>query len=362
MNDQFPPPSLSNLGYTPTLAAELAELGAAATPGRILRIDGHRALVLSQEGEQEATLPGRLRADPESAPTVGDWVALSPVAATDRPVILARLSRRTRLARGASGTATRIQVIAANVDRVFIVMGLDGDFNPRRAERYLTICGDAGVEAVLLLTKAGGCDDVGGRLAACRAIAPPELVLGVHAIDVIDGINPDVPADYTGPGITVALLGSSGAGKSTLLNHLLGRERMATAAVRSGDDRGRHTTTHRELVLLPSGGVLIDNPGMRELSLWLVGEGLERAFTDVESVARGCRFSDCSHNGEPGCAVQRAIDEGELDGDRATSYTRLRDEAEANARRRDERSRRADERSQSKLYRRFQKERRRRKG
>jgi len=362
LNDQFPHPSLSNLGYTPALATELLELGTAAIPGRILRIDGHRALVLCDEGELEATLPGRLRADPESTPTVGDWVALSPVAAADKPVILARLCRRTRLARSAAGTATRIQVIAANVDRVFIVMGLDGDFNPRRAERYLTICGDTGVEAVLLLTKAGGCDDVDARIAACQAIAPPELVLGVHAIDVIDGINPDVPARYTGPGITIALLGSSGAGKSTLLNHLLGRERMVTAEVRSGDDRGRHTTTHRELVLLPSGGVLIDNPGMRELALWLVGEGLERAFTDVESVARGCRFSDCSHCGEPGCAVQRAIDEGELDRERATSYARLRDEADANRRRRDKGRRRADERNQSKLYRRIQKERRRQKG
>ena len=362
MNNKDLPPSLLNLGYTPTLAAELAELPEPAIPGRVLRIDGHRALVLSEEGELEATLPGRLRADPESAPTVGDWVAVSPAATTDPPLVLARLARRTRLARGAAGTATRIQVIAANVDRVFIVMGLDGDFNPRRAERYLTICGDAGTQAVLILTKAGSCDDVDARIAACRAVAPPGLVLGVHAIDVIDGINADAPARYTGPGITVALLGSSGAGKSTLLNHMLGRERMATSAVRSGDDRGRHTTTHRELALLPSGGVLIDNPGMRELALWLVGEGLGRAFTDVESLARGCRFSDCSHDGEPGCAVQRAIEEGELDGERATSYARLRGEAEANARRRDERRRRADERSQSKLYRRIQKERRRRKG
>ncbi len=363
MNDHpSPSPLLSNLGYTPTLRAELERLDRTAIPGRILRLDGRRALVLSDRGEIEALLPGRLRTDPESTPAVGDWVALPSATAGERPAILGRLSRRTRLVRGAAGTSTQIQVIAANVDRVFIVMGLDGDFNPRRVERYLTLCGDAGVEAVLFLTKAGACDEVEARLAACRAVAPPELVLGVHAIDVIEGLNPGLPAEYAGPGITVALLGSSGAGKSTLVNHMLGRPRMVTAAVRRGDDRGRHTTTHRELVVLPSGGVLVDNPGMRELALWLVGDGIERAFTDVESLAAQCRFADCSHGGEPGCAVLRAIEEGELDGDRAASYARLRRESEANLRRRDERRRRADERSQAKLYRRIQRESRRRKG
>lgn len=355
------PLSLDALGFTAAEAAQLAALDPPARPARVARVDGPLAHVLDPTGEHLAAIPGRLRGDPERAPAVGDWVALRDTSQGEA-VVVDVLDRRTRIARAAAGARARVQVIAANVDRVFVVMGLDGDFNPRRLERYLTICGDAGADAVVLLTKAAACADVDAKIEACRRVAGAPFVLGIHAIDVIDGVAPEVPRTYIESGMTIALVGSSGAGKSTLVNHLLGGARMATAAVREGDDRGKHTTTHRELIVLPGGGLLIDNPGMRELALWLDGDGLRRAFADVDALAGGCRFRDCSHGHEPGCAVRQAVDDGLLDEARLTSFDRLQREVEATERRRDERRRRADDRQQGKLYRRIARERQRRRG
>jgi ribosome biogenesis GTPase len=213
--------------------------------------------------------------------------------------------------------------VAANFDVAFIVMGLDGDFNLHRLERYLALTHASGAAPVVLLTKAALAPALDEQVRQVEAIARS---VPVHAIDVIAGISTHAPGQYLGSGVTAALLGSSGVGKSTLLNHLFGRSLARTAPTRAGDDTGRHTTTSRELVQLPGGGCIIDTPGMRELGLWCDGEALRATFDDVAHFAGKCRFRDCRHEREPGCAVQRAIDDGLLDGARAESFDKLQRE------------------------------------
>ncbi|MCA9619651.1 MAG: ribosome small subunit-dependent GTPase A [Myxococcales bacterium] len=312
------------------------------------RVAGDVCHLLTPDGLRHALVPGRLRRD---TIVVGDWVLIAPDGVID-----AVLERRTRLQRAAAGRRAQAQIIAANVDRVFIVMGLDRDYNLRRLERYLALCADAGVETVVFLTKAGDGTpkraEVEALTARAREVAGPAGAVAVEAIDVIEGVAADVPARHVASGMTIALLGSSGAGKSTLVNHLLGeRGRQRTAPVSETDARGTHTTVSRELFLLPGGGLLIDNPGMRELGLWLDGEGLSRAFSDLTELAAACRFTDCSHQGEPGCALRAAVARGELDGARLDSYHRLQHEGEVMDRRRDRARQRDHERQRTKLYR-----------
>lgn len=345
--------ALARLGFFAFYARQLEAHPHHLVPARISRVDHARVTALTAGEPLVAHVPRRHR---EPALVVGDWVLL------DEDRVAARLDRRGTLMRAAAGTTTERQVIAANIDRVFVVMGLDGDFNLRRLERYVALCADAEVEVVVLLTKAAACPDPTQRVEACRQVATYVGVVAIAAVDVLDGVAPDLPAECVDEGMTVALLGSSGAGKSTLVNHLLGGERMAIGAVREGDDKGRHTTTHRELVALPGGGLLVDNPGMRELALWLDGDGLGRVFSDVEALAAQCHFGDCRHDGEPGCAIELAIDEGQLGWDRFESYRRLHQEAVAQARRRDCQKKREHERSLSKHYRSVQRASRRLKG
>ncbi len=346
---------LEQLGFQAFFRQQLSD--SITTPGRVLRVTGNRCELLTADGPAVAVVPRRLRHPP---PVVGDWLLIQPQPTGD-PLVTQRLTRRTQLARAAAGTRTQVQVLAANVDRVFVVMGLDGDFNLRRLERYLAMCADTQVDIVVFLTKAGLCADPQDKLTACRGVCPPGSVLAVHTVDVFAGIHPELPQTYAQQ-VTVALVGSSGAGKSTLVNHILGRSVMATASVREDDSRGRHTTTHRELHLVPGGGVVIDNPGIRELGLWIERDGLQQAFCEVASLADNCRFRDCTHRHEPGCAVLAARDAGTLDADRLANYDRLQHEVAATARRRDERTRRADDRRLGKLYRRVQRERRRQRG
>jgi ribosome biogenesis GTPase len=262
-------------------------------------------------------------------PTVGDWVTLDAVG-PDTGVIRAVLPRRSLCARMAAGRTPLPQAIAASLDTIFICMALNGDFNPRRLERYLTLAWDSGATPVVVLTKADLCADIPGRLAALHAVAAGADVV-VCSAENASGL--DAVAAYTGAGQTVAFIGASGAGKSTLINRLAGQELLATGAVRAGDDRGRHTTTYRSLIPLPGGGVVIDTPGMRELQL-LSGD-TARAFEDITALAGQCRFADCTHTGEPGCAVRAAIDRGALPEGRLTSFLKLRREelrADKNAR------------------------------
>jgi ribosome biogenesis GTPase len=294
-------------------------------PGRVGVQHRGAWVVFTELGELWCDLTGRLVRDagPGELPAVGDWVAVAPRAGEDKGTIHAVLPRRTKFSRKvASGPSDRTeeQVVAANVDTVFLVNGLGGDFNVRRLERYLATAWESGAEPVVVLTKADlHPGEVEWTVADIEAVA---FGLPVHALSGITGEGVDALAPYLRPGRTVALLGSSGVGKSTLVNRLAGREVLATAETRA-DGRGRHTTSHRELVPLAGGGILLDTPGMRELQLWEASEGLAGAFGDVQELTKQCRFSDCAHDAEPGCAIREALSGGTLDAERWESYRKL---------------------------------------
>lgn len=277
-----------------------------------------------------AELTGRLRFDavsPLDLPAVGDWVALRTAPGGGWATIHAVLPRRTAFVRKAASAEqrrTEEQVVAANVDVVFIVTGLDGDLNPRRLERYLVLAWESGAEPVVVLTKADLCDDVPGRAAEVEPVA---LGVPVHVVSNVTGDGLDGLRAYFSGCRTVAALGSSGVGKSTLLNRLVGEELQATGDVRR-DGRGRHTTTRRELLPMPGGGLFLDTPGMRELQLWEAPAGVDEAFGDIADLVARCRFADCSHEHEPGCGVLAALDRGELDPERLEGYRKLTRELE----------------------------------
>ena len=273
----------------------------------------------------QAPAPWTRKIDPELRAIVGDWVVLD----APRTHILELLPRRALLKRGAAGEHHKLQLIAANVDHVLVVVGLDDDFNPRRIERYLVVIQASGARPVLVLTKADKCEDLADVLEALRGLNLEAVP--VHAVNAKSAESLAVLHPYLGPGLSAVLVGSSGAGKSTLTNTLLGTEKMKTRAVRETDSRGRHTTTHRVLVPLPQGGCLIDTPGMRELKLSGDEDLGEGGFEDIEALAHGCRFSDCGHSNEPGCAVRAAIEAGTLTEERFAHYCKLRDERDAAA-------------------------------
>jgi ribosome biogenesis GTPase len=311
-------------------------------PGRVVAQHRERSAVVGERGEFLAEVAGRFRhrtADPAGYPTVGDWVAVETLD-SGRGVIHAVLERRSSFVRKSAGRPTDAQVAAANVDTVFLVTGLDGDFNLRRIERYLTAAWDSGASPVIVLNKCDLRDDPAAAVAEVEAIAPGVPVIAVSAVD---GSNVERLRACLAPGMTAALLGSSGAGKSTLINRLLGRDRLPTGPVRDSDSRGRHTTSRRELVALDGGALLIDTPGMREIQLWADEESLVRTFNDVEEIAARCRFTDCRHGNEPGCAVQEALADGTLDPGRFESYLKQRRELRHLALKRDGRARRQAE-------------------
>jgi ribosome biogenesis GTPase len=312
-------------------------------PARVVRGDRDRWQVLTLDGVRTAVVTGRFRHDATSAsefPAVGDWVALQVSHGDGDAAIHAVLPRATAFVRRAAGDTTSEQVVAANVDVVFLVCGLDGDFNLRRIERYVAAGWESGAQPVLVLNKVDLAEDREARVAEVEAVAPGVPVVALSARDG-DGI--DALAPWLGAGRTVALLGSSGVGKSTLANALLGEERQATGAVREDDARGRHTTTRRELMTLPSGAWLLDTPGMRELGLWSSGEGVSEAFADVGQLAAACRYRDCTHEREPGCAVRRAVADGALDVERFESWRKLQKELHWLAVRQDQRLRAAEQ-------------------
>jgi ribosome biogenesis GTPase / thiamine phosphate phosphatase len=338
---------LSTLGWDPSFEEEWQR---GSTPGQVpARIAAeHRGAyeAWAAAGSGWSRVAGRLRHELETLPGVGDWVALDASPGPDRTTVIQRiLDRRTAFIRGAAGRKASGQVVAANVDTVFVVCGLDEDFNVRRIERYIARVWASGALPVVVLSKADLVEDAGARVDEVAANAPGVAVLAISALQ--GGGLAELRA-HLAPGRTVALVGSSGAGKSTLVNVLLGEERMATGAVRARDGRGRHVTSHRQLVLLPAGGVLLDTPGMRELQLFDEA-GLEAAFDDVTALARRCRFTDCGHGTEPGCAVRGAVEAGEIDPARLAHFRQLGREARAYERRHDARLSRVDERAWGKL-------------
>jgi len=334
------PPTLEDLGWNPRVAdAFEAQRAPGVEPGRISLEHTHIYRVLTAGGECLARVSGRLRHDAGGRadfPAVGDWVVLERPPGGGDARISAVLPRASRFSRRAAGNATDEQVVAANIDIVFLVSGLDGDFNPRRIERYLVTAWESGASPVILLNKADLVEDAEtiAQEVADLAQGVPVHAISATRLDAIDRVRA-----YLTRGRTGALLGSSGVGKSSIANALLGEQRLRTHDVRESDSRGRHTTTGRQLVLLPGGGILIDTPGMRELQLWDTGESVAGAFADVESIAEGCRFRDCRHASEPGCAVLAAVAAGMLPQARLESFRKLQAEQAHQATAQDERAR-----------------------
>ena len=330
--------ALFHLGWTPALADTFAPFAAEGlVPGRVALEHTHIYRVITEAGESLARVSGRLRhratvrAD---FPAVGDWVAVQPPEHSGDSRIVAVLPRRSRFSRRAAGDPTEEQVVAANIDTVFLVAGLDGDFNPRRIERYLLVAVESGASPVVVLNKADLADDAAAMADVVRA-SVGDVPVHVVSCQVPGGV--DLLRQYLGTGQTAALLGSSGVGKSTIVNRLVGQDLLKTVEVRESDSRGRHTSTARQMIVLPEAGVLIDTPGMRELQLWESGD-VRDAFGDIDELASGCRFRDCRHREEPGCAVLDAVLSGALARGRLESYHKLQNEQAFHARQLDQRT------------------------
>ncbi len=309
-------------------------------PARVAQEHKGGYRVLCAAGELAAELAGHLRytaAGLEDLPGVGDWVAVAPraregLAGEMRATIRHVLPRKTWLIRKAPDQPARSQLLAASIESVFVMSSANQDFSPHRIERILAVVREGGADAVVVLSKLDVAEGLDAKLEQARAVAPDTAVLALSAVsgEGLDGLAP-----FLKERSSVALIGSSGVGKSTLVNRLLGEERMATKAIREADDKGRHATTHRELVPLPCGAVLIDTPGLREVGLWADERGVDAAFPEIEALLEQCRFNDCTHETEPGCALISALDSDELDPARYASYLKLKRETSYLVRKRD---------------------------
>ena len=347
---------LETAGWNESWARHFTESAAKGLqPARVVAQHRGGYLLWTGHGEADAEVAGALlyRATHGELPAVGDWVAVRQYSPAELAIITDVLPRKTKFSRRSTGRVPEEQVIAANIDLVFIVSGLDHDYNLRRLERYLIAAGQSGAAAIVVLNKADLCPQADVRIHEVQAIAPGVPVVAISALSEADAL-----LDFIAPGQTAALVGSSGAGKSTIVNQLLHSTVQPTQPTVAGDGRGRHTTTHRELFLLPTGGLILDNPGMRELQLWaeslslssvsqsafgLAGE-VERAFPEIDAFAAQCAFRDCRHTAEPGCAVQQALASGGIEDVRWRSYLKLRRELRHAALQVDENLRRTEKR------------------
>jgi ribosome biogenesis GTPase len=315
---------LIQLGWRPFYSQQLtlADLGE-SFPARVAVVQRSLLSVFAESGEHQVALPRRLRPDSATPSiTVGDWVLVGGETAQ----VVRLLERQSLIARMAAGTEPGRQSIAANVDTLFVVTSCNADFNPSRLERYLALAYESGVTPVIVLSKVDGCADPEIFINAARSVSQDASVVTVNATDAAGSLASLAP--WLAEGQTVAFVGSSGVGKSTLINSLLGAGTQLTQATRQDDQKGRHTTTARSLFRAPCGAWLIDTPGMRELKIGAAQSGLDRTFVDIESLAANCRFRDCSHRHETGCAVRGALDDGRLDSRRLESYLKLSREAE----------------------------------
>ncbi|MFJ7941150.1 ribosome small subunit-dependent GTPase A [Peribacillus sp. NPDC096622] len=282
--------------------------------------------VITENGELLGEVSGKYihnTTERSQFPAVGDWVIISERLDEKKATIHKILPRFSKFSRKSAGEVTEEQIVATNIDTVFLVMGLNNDFNLRRIERYLITAWDSGANPVIVLSKCDLCKDVATKITEVEAVA---LGVSVHAISATNNIGMDSLNQYLSKGQTVALLGSSGAGKSTICNKLLGHNKQQVKEVREGDDKGKHTTTHRELIQIPNGGILIDTPGMRELQLWEVDNSMSQSFSDIEEMSKKCLFKNCKHENEPSCKVKLAIEEGFLDKDRYNNYIKFQKE------------------------------------
>ena len=327
--NNYKPRNLEDLGWNPFSQKHFQTLKIPdSVPARVVSESKGSFQVYSQYGELTAKVSGKMRyrAGAENQyPVVGDWVVIQPLVDEQKGIIHAVLPRKSKFSRKVAGERTEEQIVSANVDTVFIVGGLDGgrNFNLRRIERYLTLAWNSGATPVIVLNKLDLCKDIDVYIQSVESIAPG---ISIHPVSAKQRIGLAALRNYLAKGNTAAFLGSSGVGKSALINALLGVEKQETGEVREDDRMGRHTTTKRELIVLPDGGIVIDTPGMREIQMWAGEEDLHGAFHDIEMLAKHCRFSDCSHSTESGCAVRAAIDQGELDPARLDSYLKLQNE------------------------------------
>lgn len=327
--------NLIDLGWNDFFKAHLVSIKIKdVMPARIAVHQKDKYLVYCEKGEFLSEVSGKFRHKALSRadyPTVGDWVAVTAKPYGEGAIIHSLLPRQSKFSRKAvlaggpkyGDGKTEEQVLSANIDTAFIVSGLDGEYNLRRLERFVAVAWDSGTTPVVLLNKSDLRDDVNSVVSEVQGTI---IGVPVYSISALVNDSLEILKDYLDRGKTVSFLGSSGVGKSTIINSLLGYERQKTGEVRESDSRGRHTTSYRELIILPEGGILIDTPGMREIEIWGEEDGLSKAFDDIEELAARCRFNDCSHGNEPGCAVNEALDSGELDADRYQNYLKLQKE------------------------------------
>lgn len=301
------------------------------TVGRVILEHTHIYKVVTNNGEMQAEVSGRIRGTAEGRlgrrdefPAIGDWVLLREYPNERKAIVHGILPRKSKFSRKVAGKAVYEQIVAANLDYVFILTSLNNEFNLRRIERYLVLAWESGAKPIIVLTKADLCDELSLKVAEVESVA---VGVPIHVISSVKGEGLDAIFPYLKKGETIGLLGSSGVGKSTLINSLKGENVQRVNEIRQGDDRGKHTTTHKELVTLPSGGLIIDTPGMRELQVLEVDEGLNNLYEDIIRLAEQCKFNDCLHRHEPDCAVQEAIEKGELQYERLVSYNKMQKEA-----------------------------------